>query len=348
MSQKNPNKVILGLSGGVDSTTAALLLKEKGLFVTGVFLDVTGDNAEGRQSAEKAAEELKIPLLNYNVEEAFHKEVISYFKHEYLEGRTPNPCVVCNPHIKFKVLEEVADKLDATYISTGHYARTYYDQDLDRWFIRKSTSASRDQSYMLYRLPQEIISRLILPLGELKGKNRVREIAETARMTNATKKDSQEICFLPKGKSYAQYLESQGISAPPGHFVDSKGHVLGEHAGLYHYTIGQRKGLGGSFGKPMFVKAIRKNENTIVLSEEEQDLFTSKVISTNNIMNIPFEGLKVKAKIRYAAKPSEAFIRTIEDNRIEALFDEPQRAPTPGQSMVFYLEEFVVGGGFIE
>ena len=348
MNPTNPNKVILGLSGGVDSTAAALLLKEKGLSVTGLFLDVTGCNEDGRHSAEKTAKELNIPFLYYDLSDRFQQEVVSNFQKEYLEGRTPNPCVVCNPQIKFRTLIEVANQQEAPFIATGHYARTYYDENLEQWFIRKAQSEDRDQSYMLYRLPKEVISRLIMPLGEIHGKDRVRQLAENAGLSNANKKDSQEICFLPEGVNYIQYLENLGVSAPKGPFLDQAGNPLGEHKGIYHYTIGQRKGLGDSFGKPMFVKSLQNEGHTVVLTDNENDLYKSRVRSYNNIVSIPFEGLRVDAKIRYAAKPAPAFIHAIEDNKIEALFDEPQRAPTPGQSIVFYLGDFVVGGGFID
>ena len=348
MYKLTENKIILGLSGGVDSTTAALLLKEKGMKVTGLFIDVTGNNYEGREGAERVANELGIEFDYKDASKDFKELVLQYFEEEYLKGRTPNPCVVCNPNIKFDILARTADERGAAYIATGHYARTYFDNDLKRWFIRKGLNEKKDQSYMLYRLPQEIISRLILPLGDMDDKEKVRQIAASYNLSSAAKTDSQEICFIKEGQNYADYLEERGVVSPQGPFLDSAGNVIGQHKGILNYTIGQRKGLGNTFGKPMFVKEIRRDENAIVLCEQEQDLFSSHVISGDNIMALPFEGLKLNAKIRYAAKASPCFIRLIENNKIETIFDEPQRAPTPGQSIVFYLDDFVIGGGFIE
>lgn len=343
----NENKVVLGLSGGVDSTLAALKLKEKGLTVTGVYLNVLNDK-EGQKLAFNSALELDIPLVVKDIKENFDNKVISYFETEYLKGRTPNPCVVCNPDIKFSILKEVADSLGAKYIATGHYAKTYYDVNLKRWFIKKAVSEERDQSYMLYRLPEEVISRLLMPLGDVLDKDIVRREAEKAKLSSAGKRDSQEICFLREGQAYSEFLKERGVVTPGGPFLDLEGNVIGKHSGISNYTIGQRKGLGNTFGKPMFVKEIKRDDNAIVLSDKEQDLYSYKIISSDNIIRIPFEGLKVMGKIRYRAQPSSCYIRPLENNKIEALFDEPQRAPTPGQSIVFYLEDYIIAGGFID
>lgn len=347
MTFLNENKVVLGLSGGVDSTLTALKLKEMGLSVTGVYLNVLNDK-EGEEEAKKSAGELDIPLMIKDIKEDFDHKVIEYFQDEYLKGRTPNPCVVCNPDMKFSVLREVADTLSIKYIATGHYAKTYYDVDLEKWFIKKAVSEERDQSYMLYRLTEDIISRLLMPLGDVTDKEVVRREASKANLSNAGKRDSQEICFLREGQVYTEFLKEKGLVTPPGPFLDIEGKVIGKHEGISNYTIGQRKGLGGTFGKPMFVKEIRRDDNSIVLSDEEQDLFSYKITSSDNILRIPFEGLKVMGKIRYKAKASPCYIRLLENNKIEALFDEPQRAATPGQSIVFYLEDYVIGGGFID
>ncbi len=348
MSLKDANKVILGLSGGVDSTAAALLLKEKGLDVIGLFLDMTGDENTEMLKAQQAAKELEIPFVYKDASKEFSEKIVSDFLEEYSHGRTPNPCVICNPLIKFQSLLDVADEMEAPFIATGHYARTYFDQDLKAWFIRRGVNSKKDQSYILYRLPQSVLMRLIMPLGDIPHKEDVRALVREKDLSNAALRDSQEICFIGKGDNYISFLESKGIKSQPGNFIDEEGNILGPHKGIIYYTIGQKKGLGGSFGRPMYVNRINTEDNTIVLSRDEQDLFKYRVVSKDNIFNIPFEGLRVDAKLRYAAKPAPAFIRPIEDNKIEAIFDEPQRAPTPGQSIVFYLGDFVLGGGIIE
>jgi len=344
----NKNKVVLGLSGGVDSTTAALLLKQKGLEVIGLFLDVTGNNTEGRKAAETAAAQMNIGFVYRDSSAEFRNKVIADFCREYTCGRTPNPCVRCNPEVKFKALCETADSLGAMYIATGHYAKTYFDNDLRLWFIRKAVCIERDQSYMLYRLPQEVISRLLLPLGDISGKEQVRSIARQNELVNADLKDSQEICFIDHGKTYAEYLIAQGIPLKEGNFVDLYGNILGRHNGIPNYTIGQRKGLGIALGRPYYVVALDPGRNEVILSENEQDLFKSRVNSVDNHFDLSFEGLKVEAKIRSMAKPAPAFIRWTVEGRIEVIFDEPQRAPAPGQSIVYYLGDFVLGGGLIE
>ncbi|MDX9887642.1 MAG: tRNA 2-thiouridine(34) synthase MnmA [Anaerovoracaceae bacterium] len=348
MNSLDSNKVILGLSGGVDSTAAALLLKEKGLEVIGLFLDMTGKSNVEMKSAQQAAKELQIPFVYRDASKEFSDKVVENFTQEYSCGRTPNPCVICNPLVKFQLLLDVADQMNAAFIATGHYARTYFDEDLSAWFIRRGANKKKDQSYTLYRLPQKVISRLIMPLGDISHKDDVRALVREKDLSNAGLRDSQEICFIGKGDNYISFLESKGIKSQPGNFIDEEGNILGPHKGIIYYTIGQKKGLGGSFGRPMYVNRINTEDNTIVLSKDEQDLFKYRVVSKDNIFNIPFEGLRVDAKLRYAAKPAPAFIRPIEDNKIEAIFDEPQRAPTPGQSIVFYLGDFVLGGGIIE
>jgi tRNA-specific 2-thiouridylase len=348
MSSLDSNKVILGLSGGVDSTAAALLLKEKKLEVIGLFLDMTGNSKVEMKSAQLAAKELNIPFVYKDASKEFSDKVVENFTQEYSCGRTPNPCVICNPLVKFQLLLDAADQMNAAFIATGHYARTYFDEDLSAWFIRRGANKQKDQSYTLYRLPQKAISRLIMPLGEISHKDDVRALLTEKALSNADLRDSQEICFIGKGDNYINYLEASGVESHPGNFIDGDGNILGTHKGIIYYTIGQKKGLGDSFGRPMYVQNINPEANTVTLSENECDLFKFRVVSKDNIFNLPFEGLKVEAKVRYAAKPASAFIRQIEGNKIEAIFYEPQRAPSPGQSIVFYLGDFVLGGGIID
>lgn len=346
MVKKN-NKVLLGLSGGVDSTAAALLLKEKGYKVTGYYFDVHGDNNNGREEARETAESLGIDLICEDVSRDFSDIVIDNFCREYLRGRTPNPCIICNPAIKFKKLIENADKIGAYHIATGHYCRIKYDEETDEYFVRRGVSLKKDQSYMLYRLNQQVLRRLIFPLGQFESKEDIRTLVREKNLRNAEKKDSQEICFI--NTDYAKYIESLGFSSKEGDFVDEEGNILGRHKGILHYTVGQRKGLGIALGKPVFVTSIDPEKNRVVLGDN-YELFNKKVVCEDYFFTAGspkrFEGKKLYAKVRYSAKPA-AVSYEVYDKKIIATFDEPQRAIAPGQSLVFYLDDAVVGGGFI-
>ena len=341
------NKVLMGFSGGVDSTASCVLLREKGYEVTGYYFDVQGNNKEGREYAEKIAAQLGISLITEDVSVDFSRIVIGNFCSEYLSGRTPNPCVICNPEIKFKKLIEHADRIGAKYIATGHYARIA--EKGGSFYIRKALNEKKDQSYMLYRLPEETLRRLIFPLGEVSDKNEVRQLAEKKGLANAQKKDSQEICFINPDDNYADYIRRTGAVPGEGFFVDKEGNVLGKHEGILNYTIGQRKGLGIALGKPAFVTRIDADNNTITLGENE-DLFSSEVRSSDNLFTAgraeEYDGRRVSAKIRYSSVPKSAVLH-ISGNEVITVFDEPQRAATPGQSIVFYDNDIVIGGGFV-
>lgn len=351
---REEKKVLLGLSGGVDSTAAAFLLQQQGYQVTGLFFDVLGNQERLIQRAKTAAEQLGISFICRNVKEEFEERIIGDFCSSYLRGETPNPCVRCNPLLKFRILKQEADRIGAFYLATGHYARVQTDEEGIAHLCR-GKSEKKDQSYMMYRLPQEILRRLVLPLGETEEKETVRSLLRGEGLSNAEAKDSQEICFIPEG-SYGDYLNVNGYSSPPGSFIDSSGNVLGEHQGISHYTIGQRKGLGITFGKPVFVTDIDPQNNTVTLGEQSE-LFQRSVTAKDcrfpggeeeeTMLPKQYEGQRVLAKIRYAAKPAPAMVKQKEDGRVEAVFEEPQRAPTPGQSMVFYLGDRCLGGGFI-
>ncbi len=351
------NKVVLGLSGGVDSTTAALLLKEQGFTVIGFYFDVLGTNDKGKKAAEDLARHLDIDFISEDVSDFFEQEIIGNFCSEYGRGRTPNPCVICNPAVKFKKLLETADANGAYYIATGHYARIHHNIDRDIYYIRKGANQRKDQSYMLYRLGQQVLSRLMLPLGEFAEKEDARNLARSKHMPNADASDSQEICFINDEKeNYVNFLERHGICSRCGDFVDSNGNVLGQHKGISHYTVGQRKGLGIALGKPAFVTSIDAENNRVVLGSNE-DLFSRYITSSEHFFAetssavIPaglLEKSGITVKIRYAAKPAEAVLSSCGEDMIEACFDEPQRAAAPGQSIVFYDGELVLGGGFIE
>ncbi|MGN0702276.1 MAG: tRNA 2-thiouridine(34) synthase MnmA [Lentihominibacter sp.] len=346
------NKVILGLSGGVDSTAAALLLQKQGYQVTGLYFNVLSSfckNSEeniriGREKAERAAGQLGINLIYADVSQDFDEVVVLPFCREYMSGRTPNPCIMCNPGVKFKTLIDAADEAGAYHIATGHYAGTFYDAKADSWFIKKSANPAKDQSYMLYRLNREQISRLILPLEQFADKEDVRAVARSAGTDNADRVDSQEICFVDSSDTYLDFLDRRGFSSPEGEFVDSEGNVLGRHKGISRYTIGQRKGLGIALGKPAFVTKIDEEENRVVLGNNDE-LFRRTIVSTENILCK--QSRRVKAKIRYGAAPADAELNINEDGTVTTVFAEPQRAATPGQSIVFYENDLVIGGGII-
>ena len=350
METLKKNKVLLGLSGGVDSTTAALLLKEKGLEVTGYYFDVLGNNDIGKKEAQNVAKQLGIELIVENVSDIFKEKIIGNFIDEYLSGRTPNPCIICNPMIKFKKLIEWADKLGIYYIATGHYCRIIADGKSGNFYVTKAANAKKDQSYMLYRLGQDVLRRLIFPLGELIDKDQTRDIARKNNLINADKKDSQEICFIDDSIGYADYIKALGYKSRPGDFVTNDGKVVGKHQGIVNYTIGQRKGLGVALGKPAFVTKIDCKNNRIVLGDNS-DLFTTVVECSDYRFAADdahlYDGKVIMAKVRYSAKPTEAKLK-VDDKKITATFTEAQRAATPGQSIVFYDGEKVIGGGFID
>jgi len=355
-------KVMAAMSGGVDSSVAAALLLEQGYDVVGVTMQVWpgGDNgeklAEGGccslsavEDARRVAGSLGIPHYVLNFREAFGEKVIDYFVREYLDGRTPNPCVACNRHIKFDLLLKKALSMGMDYISTGHYALIEFDGEKGRYLLKKSRAGKKDQTYVLYNLNQMQLSRTLMPLGPFGGKDEVRNIAAELGLKVADKPDSQEICFVP-GNDYGSFIEERsGGKSAPGFFVDTKGNVLGEHRGIVHYTVGQRKGLGITAGKPVYVKEIDKDGNRIILGEAEEIL--SNGLYAGDMNWILFEKidspLRVKAKIRYNAEETPAEVMPAGEDRVKVVFDYPQRAVAPGQSVVFYDGDAVVGGGVI-
>lgn len=403
------NKIVLGISGGVDSTTAALLLLEKGYDVYGMYFNIHEGSTGEREAAETAlkeayaAYEKKLSesgaggkeavqysdekFIYIDASQEFKNIVISDFCREYSLGRTPNPCIVCNPNIKFKLLCETADKIGAYYIATGHYADIAFvpDRSGGTYYI-KAADSKKDQSYMLYRLPQEVIKRLVLPLSEFAEKEETRNIARENNLSSAEKSDSQEICFIENGTDHAEFIKTFGnviSGTEEGDFVDSTGKVLGQHKGIVNYTIGQRKGLGIALGHPVFVTDIDCKKNTITLGENEE-LFKSSVIIGDLFFTetggaaVP-SGIHKKnltAKVRYAAPRATVKIAAEDSRKCEKestscaadaaascqsasapskcccetltlIFEKPQRAMTPGQSLVMYDGDLVIGGGRI-
>jgi tRNA-specific 2-thiouridylase len=354
--------VMLGMSGGVDSSVAAAVLLEQGYKVIGVTMQIWPDMKEeireneggccslsAVDDARRVADKLGISYYVLNFKDVFQEKVIDYFNHEYLKGRTPNPCIACNRFVKFESMLQKAVSMGIDYVATGHYAKITFDEQKGRFLLKKSATDAKDQTYALYTMTQEQLSRTFFPLGDF-TKDRVRELAEKLDLPVASKPDSQEICFV-EDNDYGRYIrENTDAEIRPGYFVDLEGRKLGMHKGIIHYTVGQRKGLGNTFGKPMFVVAIRPEDNTVVLGEKN-DVFSSELTASDlNFISIPeLTGeMRVKAKIRYSAKEADALISPLNNGRVHVLFDEPQRAITPGQSIVFYDKEDVVGGGVID
>lgn len=340
-------KVMVGMSGGVDSSVAAYLLKSEGYEVIGVTLKLCGENSGDIEDAKRVAKKIGIEHVSVDLSEEFRNKVINSFVDSYKNGETPNPCITCNKHIKFGDMLDFALESGMDFVATGHYANVVNTQD-NRRLLLKSADASKDQTYFLYSLTQEQLSHVIFPLGNL-SKDQVRKIAEEQGFVNARKRDSQDICFVPGG-DYASFIEKYtGINFPIGDFVDTNGKKLGEHKGIIKYTVGQRKGLGIALGKPAFVCAKNVDSNTVVLGENK-DLFSMELIA-DNVNLIPFdkidEPIRVGAKIRYNQKEQPALVESIGEGAVRVVFDEPQRAVSKGQSVVFYSGNSVVGGGII-
>ncbi len=338
-------KIAIGLSGGVDSSAAALLLLEKGYDVTGVIMRLKPDNFADADiaDAQKIADCLGIELKVLDRREYFRNAVINPFINEYLCARTPNPCVECNSAIKFGVMLDYALEIGCDGIATGHYAKI---EEKNGRFLLKCSESKKDQSYFLYKLTQHQLSKSIFPLEGME-KDLIREKAEKAGLPVAKKGDSQEICFVPDD-DYISYLASLGISSPEGNFVDINGNILGKHSGIINYTVGQRKGLG-AFGKPMFVLSMDAENNTVTIGENGSQYGIGFIADKLNF--IPFDSLdepiRADVKIRFRAKEQPALITPCGDGTVMVVFDEPQRSITPGQSAVFYDGDTVLGGGRI-
>lgn len=352
-------KVILGMSGGVDSSVAALLLLRQGYDVTGVTMQLRPDqsmsetqnsaccSSEDMDDARRVAQKLGIEHLVLDFTDVFSEKVIDYFAREYSLGRTPNPCIACNSYVKFDALLRKALSLEYDYIATGHYAVVTQNAQ-GRWLLKKAP-CSKDQSYVLYRLTQHQLSHTLFPLAGLE-KEEARTLAQEAGLPVAHKPDSQEICFVPDG-DYAAFLSRHtGKAPPPGDFVDHEGNRLGQHKGITHYTIGQRKGLGIALGKPMFVTKIDPAANTVTLGENGSQYASALIAEDVNLIafDVLSSPIRAQVKIRYQASPAPALLTPLAERKIRVDFDQPQRSVTPGQAAVFYDGDLVLGGGVID
>lgn len=343
-------KVLLGMSGGVDSSVSALLLKEAGYEVIGVTLNLFPcTTCCSYIDVKDVCRKIGIEHFIYDGVEDFEKHVIQDFISEYKQCRTPNPCIECNKYMKFGAMYEKAKELGCDYIATGHYAKIEWDDRYQQNVLKKSKADKKDQSYVVYNLPREMLDKVLFPLGDFTSKDQIRKIAEEHNLSVAHKSDSEDICFIPN-KDYKAFLENNSdIKAKQGNIVNLKGEKLGTHTGLYKYTIGQRKGLGISNPVPLFVVGFNQAKNELIVGEEK-DLYKKELYVTdiNLLLADKLEQpLKVNAKIRYAAKEAPATITQIEPNKIKVEFDQPQKSITPGQSVVFYVDDVVLGGGKI-
>ena len=349
MNKNLKKKVIVAMSGGVDSSLAAALLKEEGYDVLGLTFHHYEDS-ENLALVEQVAQNLKIPWHVLDVTKEFKNVVVDYFCQEYLTGRTPNPCVVCNLKIKFGLLLEKAKSLGADYLATGHYAINEYDQKSKKFLLKRGVDENKDQSYFLYRLNQEILPCVLFPLGKFM-KSQTREVAQKYGLKNYKKEESQEICFI-QDDNYRKFLIQHNIkeTVKPGKFIDKEGNILGEHQGIPFYTIGQRKGLGVSLNKRMYVIEIDSYQNIITLGDDK-DLYSDKLLvkDLNFISGDKLSrSIKAEVKIRYNSKKSSAMISPYHEDGLLINFEKSQRAITPGQSAVFYQGDIVIGGGIIQ
>ncbi len=353
---KDKPKVLLGMSGGVDSSVAAILLQEQGYEVYGVTLKLWENHKENgeinidiAEEAKKVCERLKIKHYVLDGKDEFNTHVIQDFICQYKNCRTPNPCIECNKYLKFGYMYQFAKKMGIEYLATGHYAKTEYSEEYGRYAIKKADNIAKDQSYVLYNIPKEVLGKVIFPLAEMKSKEEIRNIARNYGLEVASKPDSEDICFIPDG-DYKKFLEKYSdIKPQEGNIVNTKGEILGKHQGLYRYTIGQRKGLGVSYSEPLFVIGFRPEKNELIVGTEKEIYKKEMLVDQINLLLIDSieKPMHVMVKTRYSSKEYPATIEMAQNDLIKVTFDEPVARITSGQSAVFYINDMVLGGGKI-
>jgi tRNA-specific 2-thiouridylase len=350
------------MSGGVDSSVTAALMVEAGYDVIAITMrlgmhdtiEIESDkpnccSLEGVEDARRVATQLRIPFYAVNYEEPFRQSIVDYFADEYLSGRTPSPCVICNQDLKFGKLLELATQLEVDYVATGHYARIEREPETGRYTLRKGIDSRKDQSYFLFSLTQAQLSRALMPLGGYE-KDEVREVARKYQLRTAEKPESQELCFIADD-NYKRFLKDRiPEQIQEGDIVDQEGRVLGEHQGIPFYTVGQRKGLGISAKTPLYVTELKVHDNTIVVGKNEDLLADKMQVEEVNLITMDklTEPIRAEVKIRYQDTGAPATIRPLSDTEVEVKFDQPRRAVTPGQAAVFYDGDIVIGGGWIK
>ncbi len=342
-------KVMVGISGGVDSATSCLILKEMGYDVAGCNINFIEKEDTINPDAKSVCETLNIPFYHFDLYDDFKEKVIKNFYESYNNGKTPNPCVLCNKYFKFGKLLDFALENGYEYIATGHYAKVEYSEKYNRYILKKANNLAKDQSYFLYQIKKEALSHIIFPLEDYSSKDDVRNKAKEASLGVSQKKDSLDICFIPD-KDYKAYLINNNyVKVKPGNIILSNGTILGKHNGLFNYTIGQRKGLGIAYSEPLFVLGFDFNKNNLIVGTEKE-LYKKEIVITDvNLLLFDKidDGSRFNVRVRYQGKDNKATLYNLGE-KIRIIFDEPIKSPTPGQSAVIYLDDIVVGGGIIE
>ncbi len=354
---KTGKKVLLGMSGGVDSSVAAILLQKEGYEVYGVTLKLweseeqesTCCNLEATLDAKRVCDQLGIPHYTMNVKEQFNEHVIQDFICQYKNCRTPNPCIECNKYLKFGYMYQKAKELEIDYLATGHYAKMEYSEEYGRYVLKKANNIEKDQSYVLYSMPKELLGKVVFPLANMESKEEIRKVAREHNLQVANKPDSEDICFIPDG-NYKGFLENNSDLQPKeGNIVNRQGEILGKHQGLYRYTIGQRKGLGIAYSEPLFVIGFKPEKNELIVGTEKEIYQKEMLVNQINFLLIDQleSPMKVMVKTRYSSKEYPAIIEMVQEDTIKVTFDEEVSRITPGQSAVFYVDDMVLGGGKI-